>query len=81
VPEPVAAQICQIAADVFELPLGAVGPAASPETIEGWDSLHHVSFVLALEETFKVQFLPEEVADMLSLERAVWLTERKLRGG
>jgi acyl carrier protein len=79
-PEPVAARICQIAADIFDLPLRAVIPASSPDTIEGWDSLHHVSFVLALEQTFYVQFLPEEVADMLSIERAALLVEQKLAG-
>ena len=53
-----------IVADVMQIPLGYVTPASSPDTIETWDSLRHLNLVLALEESFGVQFSPEEIEQM-----------------
>ncbi len=55
--------------------LGSVfGPVNSdlpPESLirelEGWDSLKHLSFVLALEEEFEIEMLPEEIEGLSSL--------------
>ena len=71
-------QVRQIAADIFNLPPDAVTPQSSPETIENWDSLQHVNLVLALEQTFKLRFRPEEVAEMLTIERIAALVGKGL---
>jgi acyl carrier protein len=34
---------------------------SSPETVESWDSVHHLNLVLALEEEYGFEFLPEEM--------------------
>jgi len=39
---------------------------ASPDTIDGWDSLAHMNMVLALEEEFGVVFTDEEIEEMLN---------------
>lgn len=70
-------RVRQIAADVFGLPLDAVTGQSSPETIENWDSLQHVTLVVALEQAFTVQFLPEEIAEMVTIERIASLVEQK----
>jgi acyl carrier protein len=54
-------QVRAIAADVFGVPEEDVEAASSPDTIEGWDSIQHLNFVLALEARFGVQLSPEEM--------------------
>ena len=50
----------QLAADVFALPLERIDAQSSPATVPGWDSVQHLSLVLAVEERFQVQLAPED---------------------
>lgn len=70
-----------IVADIFTLPLERVRPESSPDTIETWDSLKHLDIVLALEQEFGVQFSPEEIEQLLSVELMVALLAEKLQAG
>ena len=70
-----------MAADVFQVPESNLGLASSPDTIESWDSLHHLSFVLALEQEFGAQFSPEEIEQLLSIELTAALLQEKLKDG
>jgi acyl carrier protein len=76
----VLSKVLTIAADVFQVPEASLGPASSPDTIGSWDSLHHLNFVLALEDGFGVQFSPEEIEQLLSIELTKALVEEKLKG-
>ena len=60
-------QVRSIAADVFNVPEASISPASSPETLEGWDSIQHLNFVLALEERFGLQLSPEEMDHMRTI--------------
>jgi len=68
-----------VAADVFEVQESTLTAASSPDTIESWDSLHHLSFVVALEQEFGIQFSPEEIEQLLSIELAAALVEEKAK--
>jgi acyl carrier protein len=72
-------KVLEIAADVFQVDESTIGPASSPDSIESWDSLHHLSFVVALEQEFTVQISPEEIEQLLSLELTASLIEEKLQ--
>ncbi|MGI9517820.1 MAG: hypothetical protein ACR2NP_12285 [Pirellulaceae bacterium] len=53
--------------DVFET-------AELPDNIEQssfelWDSVQHLNLIVELEQKFSVDFEPEEIAEMTSLER------------
>jgi acyl carrier protein len=72
-------KVLSIAADVFQLPESSLVPSSSPDTIEAWDSLHHLSFVVALEQEFGVQISPEEIEQLLSIELTAALMEEKLQ--
>ena len=61
-------KIKEIMARVFEIPIDKVGDDASLETIEEWDSLHHLYLVLALEEEFGVSLTDDEIVELLSLD-------------
>ena len=70
-------RIRRMMADVFEIPIELVGPSSSPDTIEAWDSLHHLSLVLALEQEFGIAFSPEEIEQLLTAELIAALVEEK----
>ncbi len=72
-------QVMRIAADVFAVPMEGLTPSSSPDSIESWDSLNHLNMVLALEQELSVQFSPEEMEELLSIELIVALLEEKLR--
>ncbi|MGA2713511.1 MAG: acyl carrier protein [Bryobacteraceae bacterium] len=67
-----------IVADIFEVPLEQVLPTSSPDTIETWDSLRHLNMVLALEQEFGIQFSPEEIEQLLSVELITALLAEKI---
>jgi len=67
-----------IAADVLGVPLDQVHPDSTPDTIESWDSLKHLDMVLALEQEMGIQFTPEEIEQLLSIELMAALVSEKL---
>lgn len=69
-----------IVAGVLGLPAGEVRPDSSPDTLPVWDSLQHMNLVLALEREFGLQFTPEEIEELLSVELAAALVEEKRNG-
>jgi len=68
----------RLAADVLKTTLAGVPAAGTRDTIAGWDSMAHVNLVLALEQNFDIQFKPEEMLEMLSIELTAMLVEEKL---
>jgi acyl carrier protein len=74
---PSLSRVSSIFADVFQLPLDQVKPESSPDNIPNWDSLQHLNLVLALEQEFNVQFTPEEIEQILSVELAAALLDEK----
>jgi len=72
-------RVLATAADVFQVPESGLEGASSPDTIESWDSLHHLSFVVALEQEFGIQFSPEEIEQLLSIELTAMLLDEKLK--
>ena len=77
--ETVLLDVRRIAADVLRKTIDEV-PAdrARATRISGWDSMAHVNLVLAIEQHFDVQFKPEEMLEMLSIELTAMLVEEKL---
>jgi acyl carrier protein len=51
---------------------------SSPDSIETWDSIQHLNFVLALEEKFGLQLSPEEMEQMRSVGEAAKVVESKV---
>jgi len=50
--------------DVFEEPNMPITPATSRSQLPEWDSVAQVKLVLAMEETFSVEFTTDEVASI-----------------
>jgi acyl carrier protein len=55
-------------AAVFGIAESDITEDASPDTIEAWDSLRHMSLVLALEEEFGVEFTDDQTVEMLNIK-------------
>jgi acyl carrier protein len=74
-------RVQRIAADVFSVPIAYINAESSADTIETWDSLQHLNFVLAVEQEFGVQFTPEEIEKLISVNTVVEMLEAKPRTG
>jgi acyl carrier protein len=60
---------------VFEEVFDQSGLKVTPETtandVEGWDSMSHVTMLMAVEDHFKIEFKPYEIANLVNGE--LWL--------
>ncbi|HEY1952399.1 MAG TPA: acyl carrier protein [Gemmatimonadaceae bacterium] len=56
----------QVMGDVFAVTPDSIDDSASVDTVEKWDSLNHLTLVLALEEAFNVSFTEEQIVEMLN---------------
>jgi len=70
-----------IVADVLAIDPGLLTEESSPEDFDVWDSVQHLSLVLALEEQFGLQFEPEDIDRMRSIGGIVRIVEGRLNGG
>jgi acyl carrier protein len=62
-------RIGQMFHDLFGIAPDACNDATSMKTVEGWDSVNHLTLVFTLEETFNVQFSPEDISELTSVGR------------
>jgi len=60
-------QIRAVVSDVFDAAITELSADSSPETLERWDSMQHLNLVLALEQRFDIQLMPEEIETMISV--------------
>jgi acyl carrier protein len=47
--------------------------------VDGWDSLHHVQLVMAVEKAFKIRFSGAEIASLKNVGHMVELIQQKLK--
>ena len=59
-------RIKNIMAAVFEISVDEINDESSPDNIESWDSLKHMNLIVALEEVFVVQFMDEEIVEVMN---------------
>jgi len=62
-------QILIIMSEVFELDILDLPNEVNQEQIDNWDSLRHLNLIVELEEAFDVSFEPEEISEMISIEK------------
>ncbi|MDP6526164.1 MAG: acyl carrier protein [Kiritimatiellia bacterium] len=65
--------------DVFQqvFGIGDVSKEMTQDDIPEWNSLQMINLIMALEEVFEVQIMPEEAADMLSVELVMDVLQEK----
>lgn len=57
-----------IISKVMEVPVDEINEDSSPDTLEKWDSLQHMTLILAFEEEFDVSFTDTEIVDMINVK-------------
>ena len=60
-------KIYRIISQVLKVPVDQINDSSSPDSIEDWDSLRHMSLILALEEEFGIQFEEEQITEILGV--------------
>jgi acyl carrier protein len=74
--EQVLARVQEIASDVLQ---ADVFPESSPETIDTWDSVQHLNLILAIEEEYRIEFLPEEMDQAKTVGQIAQLVSARQR--
>jgi acyl carrier protein len=69
-------QVKEVMANVFEMNIKDIHNDASQKTVSTWDSLTHLNLIVELEEKFNVDFEPEEIGEMISLDKIVEAIEK-----
>jgi acyl carrier protein len=67
-----------VIADVFGLDATSIDEGTSTDTVEAWDSLQHLTVVLALEEEFGIQLTDEETVTAVNFPLITMIVREKL---
>ncbi len=69
-------RVLQVAAQAFKCPIEALSDASTAQSVDGWTSLAHVEFLMALELEFSFAMQPEDILRIDSIGDALALVER-----
>ncbi len=70
-------EIKEMLAAALGMPVEEIPDDARQGEFEKWDSVRHLNFVVELEKKFDIEFEPEEIAEMLSLDEAASAVDGK----
>jgi acyl carrier protein len=63
---------------VFDQKAIKLTPETTSNDIEGWDSMSHITMLMAVEDHFNVEFKPYEIANLVNVGALIALVEKKL---
>ena len=69
-------KVIEIMKDVLETE--DISLNTSQENCDNWNSLRHLNLVSELEEAFNMEFEPEQIADMHSVNSIIDIVQKKL---
>lgn len=72
-------KIIHVMETVFEIPTGSLDENASIDSVENWDSLKHLTLILALEEEFNISIPDEEVGNLVNFKIIDIIINEQLR--
>ena len=64
--------------NVLGLSVAEITDDTSPLTTEGWDSLKHITLILALEEVSEIEFDEQQIPEMTSFGSIVEAIQKKM---
>lgn len=65
--------------EIFRDILGVeINDNSTPDNTDNWDSLHHLSLIVAIEEEFNVEFTMNEISKIKSVEQIMNILGGKL---
>jgi acyl carrier protein len=68
----------ELARDIFDNEDAVLTETTVANDVEGWDSLNHIQFVVAIEKSFKVKFTSREIQSWQRVGDVVQDIESKL---
>ncbi len=71
-------KILEIMSVIFELEVDEISNDAAPGLIENWDSLRHMTLIVALEEEYNIHFADDELIELLNLALIEAIVVQKL---
>jgi acyl carrier protein len=63
---------------VFDRKELIISPKTTSNDIEGWDSMSHVTMLMAVEDHFNIEFKSFEIANLENVGALISLVEKKL---
>lgn len=69
-------KIIEIMSEVFEVPVSQFPAEIKQENIDNWDSLRHLNLIVELEDVFDKSFEPEEISEMISMDKIIEMIEK-----
>lgn len=69
-------RVCELAADIFAVPVTELTGASTPNAVESWDSLALLNLVTALEDEYEIRIDPEDLAKVTDLASIAALVSR-----
>ena len=70
-------RIKELLAEILEMEISEITDDLSQENCSKWDSLQHLNIMVELEEAFDLSFEPEEIADMVSIDKIIEIVKSK----
>jgi acyl carrier protein len=64
-------RVIQVISNILNVPTTNLSDDSSPESVSQWESMKHISLVLALEEEFDIQFDDSQISDLQSVKAIV----------
>ena len=58
-----------VVADIFAVSPEVITGETAAGVLEGWDSFGHLQVILALESEFGVQFSPDRIPELVTVEK------------
>jgi acyl carrier protein len=70
-------QVIEIMASTFRVDVTKIPENADPSSLSEWDSIKHLSLIIALEEHFQIRFTDDDTVELISLPLIVLVIESK----
>jgi acyl carrier protein len=64
-------------ASVFKINADIIPENADPSILAEWDSIKHLSLIIALEEHFQIRFTDDDIVELISLPLISFIIESK----
>jgi len=69
-------KVFQIVSRIMGVPMEQISEHSSPDGVQEWDSLKHMSLLLSLEEEFDVRFEDDELIEMMSVGKILEVLQK-----
>jgi acyl carrier protein len=73
-----ASRLVSVFANILSLPLHRVHPDLKPHDVGRWDSVGHVTLIVAIEKEFSLQFEVDEIMEFTSFQAILSAIERRM---